>query len=99
MKPVQLVMRGLSLAILFTVLGWIAWTTTPVPLLIALGIGAALFSLRVGEAGQARYGRRVPVTEMLPLGRQGDRQMLYGGLAGYLMIACFALAAWWAFHG
>lgn len=99
MKPVQWLMRGTSLAILFAMLGWIAWTITPVPLLIALGIAAALYSLHVGEAGQARYGRRVPVTEMLPLGRKGDRKMLYGGIAGYLMIACFALAAWWAFHG
>ncbi len=64
MKPAQLLMRGVSLTILFTVLGWIAWTTTPVPLLIGLGVGAALFSLRVGEAGAARAGRRVPVTEI-----------------------------------
>lgn len=98
MKPAQWLMRGTSLAILSAVLVWIAWTITPVPLLIGLGVAAALYALHVGEAGEARYGRRVPVTEMLPLGRQGDRQMLYGGIAGYLMIACFALAAWWAFH-
>ena len=37
-------------------------------------------------------GRRVPVTEMLALGRQGDKDMLWGGMAGYLM-AVFAVAA------
>ena len=61
------------------------------------GVGAALISIRAGQAGELRYGRRVQVTEMLALGRQGDRQMLLGGIAGYLMIVLFGLAAWAAF--
>ncbi|MDD2885058.1 MAG: hypothetical protein PHT48_08455 [Dechloromonas sp.] len=64
---------------------------------LIIGITLAVFTLRIGEQAQARYGRRVTVTEMLPLGRQGDRQLLLGGIAGYLMLACFALAAWLAF--
>ncbi|NHC05608.1 hypothetical protein [Azonexus fungiphilus] len=100
MKPrhTVLLMRGVSLAAIFAPLAWIAWAYTPAPLVGALGIAAALVSIRIGQAGEARYGRRVPVTEMLGLGRRGDRQMLLGGLAGYLMIVLFALAAWLAWR-
>lgn len=90
--------RGISAIAIFLPMLWIAWYYTPLPLLITLGVGAALVSIRIGQAGEARYGRRVQVTEMLPLGRQGDKQMLIGGIAGYLMIVLFGLAAWLAFH-
>jgi|GEM_PF-2272811 hypothetical protein len=91
-------MRGISALAIFLPMLWIAWAYTPVPLLITLGITASLVSIRIGQAGEARYGRRVQVTEMLPLGRKGDKQMLIGGIAGYLMIVFFGLAAWLAFH-
>jgi hypothetical protein len=91
-------MRSISALAIFLPMLWIAWAYTPVPLLITLGIAASLVSIRVGQAGEARYGRRVQVTEMLPLGRKGDKQMLIGGIAGYLMIVFFGLAAWLAFH-
>ena len=97
-KRAILLMRSVSALAIFLPMLWIAWAYTPVPLLITLGIAASLVSIRIGQAGEARYGRRVPVTEMLGLGRQGDRQMLLGGLAGYLMIALFALAAWLAWR-
>lgn len=88
--------RGISAIAIFLPMLWIAWYYTPVPLLVTLGVTAALVCIRIGQAGEARYGRRVQVTEMLPLGRQGDKQMLIGGIAGYLMIALFGLAAWLA---
>ncbi len=69
----------------------------PLWLSIALGIASALISIRMGQDGVERYGRRVPVTEMLTLGKQGDRQMLIGGIAGYLMAIFFGLAAYFAF--
>lgn len=90
--------RGISALAIFLPMLWIAWYYTPVPLLVTLGVTAALVCIRIGQAGEARYGRRVQVTEMLPLGRQGDKQMLIGGIAGYLMIVLFGLAAWLAFH-
>lgn len=62
------------------------------PLFSYLTVVSALVAIGAGHRGEARYGRRVPVTEMLPLGRQGDRDMLWGGMAGYLM-AVFAVAA------
>lgn len=62
----------------------------------ALGVGCALLAIRIGQDGVERYGRRVPVTEMLALGRQGDRRMLVGGIAGYLMAAFFIAAGWLA---
>ena len=43
----------------------------------------------ITQAGERRYGRRVPVTEMIPLGLKGDRQMLIGGLAGWAMAPVF----------
>lgn len=64
---------------------------------LALGIGCALLAIRIGEEGVARYGRRVTVTEMIPLGLKGDRRMLLGGLAGWAMALSFAAAAWFAF--
>lgn len=64
----------------------------PTLLCIALGIVAALLSLRISEAGVARYGRRIPVTEMLPLGLKGDRAMLLGGIAGWGMVGFFIAA-------
>lgn len=74
---------------------WLAWTQTPVPLLLLIAVAASLVSIRAGQQGEARYGRRVPVTEMFALGRrENDRQMLLGGLAGYLMLACLGLALW-----
>lgn len=88
--------RGISAIAIFLPMLWIAWYYTPVPLLVTLGVTAALVCIRIGLAGEERYGRRVQVTEMLPLGRQGDKQMLIGGIAGYLMIALFGLAAWLA---
>ncbi len=92
-----LLMRSISALAIFLPMLWIAWAYTPVPLLITLGVAAALVSIRIGQAGEARYGRRIQVTEMLPLGRQGDKQMLIGGIAGYLMIVFFGLAAWLGF--
>ncbi len=71
-------------------MNWPAWGC------VALGVGAALVSIRIGQAGEARYGRRVPVTEMIALGRQGDRAMFIGGIAGWLMAGCFAAAAYFA---
>lgn len=88
-----LALRALFLLLLAVPAIWLAWTTTPVPLLLLIGIIAALISIRAGQTGEARYGRRVPVTEMLALGRQGDRSMLIGGLCGYLMMLCFVAAA------
>jgi hypothetical protein len=69
---------------------WPAW------LCLALGIGCALLSIRIAQAGVSRHSRRVPVTEMIPLGLKGDRQMLIGGLAGWAMALFFAGAAWLA---
>ena len=71
-------------------MNWPAW------LCLALGIASALLSIRIGQAGVKRYGRRVPVTEMIPLGLKGDRQMLIGGLAGWAMALFLAGAAWLA---
>lgn len=71
-------------------MNWLLW------LCVALGIASALVAIRIGQDGEARYGRRVPVTEMLALGKQGDRAMLLGGLSGYAMAAFFGLAAWLA---
>lgn len=90
--------RGITVFALALAGFWLADAGRPVPLLILLGVAAALYAIRVGEQSEARYGRRVPVTEMLALGRQGDRRMLAGGLAGYLMLACFVAAGWFAFH-
>ena len=72
-------------------MNWPAW------LAFALGVGSALISIRIGQAGVERYGRRVPVTEMIALGKQGDRRMLLGGIAGYAMAALFIVAAVLAF--
>lgn len=60
--------------------------------LIALGIACALLALRIAEAGVSRYGRKVPVTEMLGLGLKGDHSMLIGGIAGWLMPIAFIAA-------
>lgn len=60
--------------------------------LIALGIASALLALRIADAGVSRYGRKVPVTEMLELGIKGDRSMLIGGIAGWLMPIAFIAA-------
>lgn len=68
----------------------------PLWLSLAFGVAAALVSIRVGQEGVERHGRRVPVTEMIALGRRGDRRMLIGGIAGYLMAACFAAALYFA---
>lgn len=70
---------------------WPAWSC------LALGIGCALLAIRSGEESVARYGRRVTVTEMIPLGLKGDRRLLLGGLAGWAMALSFAAAAWFAF--
>ena len=71
-------------------MNWPAW------LCLALGIGCALLSIRIAQAGVDRLGRRVPVTEMIPLGLKGDRQMLIGGLAGWAMALFLAGATWLA---
>lgn len=89
-----LLMRSISALAIFLPMLWVAWAYTPVPLLVTLGVSAALLSIRAGQAGEARYGRRVQVTEMLPLGLKGDKQMLIGGIAGHLMIVFFGLALW-----
>lgn len=89
--------RCLGLAMLGGLL-WYAWRHSAIPLLGFLGIASALVSIRIGQHGEARYGRRVPVTEMLALGRQGDRAMLLGGLAGYAMLLFFGLAAYLAWQ-
>ena len=54
--------------------------------------------LCLGRIALAPLGasRRVPVTEMIPLGLKGDRQMLIGGLAGWAMALFLAGAAWLA---
>lgn len=72
-------------------MNWPAWACA------ALGVGCALLSLRISEEGVVRYGRRVPVTEMIPLGLKGDRRMLLGGIAGWAMAVLLASAAWLAF--
>ncbi len=71
-------------------MNWPAWAC------VAAGVGCALVSIRIGQDGVARYGRRVPVTEMIALGRQGDRRMLLGGLAGWAMAGFFVAAAGFA---
>jgi hypothetical protein len=58
----------------------------------ALGVGCALISIRIGQDGVERYGRRIPVTEMIRIGRQGDRAMLLGGICGWLMAVFFFAA-------
>lgn len=92
----RIVSRSLGLAMLGGLI-WYALKHSPAPLYGFLGIAAALVSIRIGQRGEERYGRRVPVTEMLALGRQGDRAMLVGGIAGYAMIILFGLAAYVAF--
>lgn len=92
-------MRAFSTLLVFLSVLWLAQAGKPVPLLIVLGVVAALVALRTGQQGEARYGRRITVTEMLPLGRQGDKAMLVGGIAGYLMVVFFGLAAWFAWQG
>lgn len=72
-------------------MNWPTWACA------ALGVGCALLSLRISEEGVVRYGRRVPVTEMIPLGLKGDRRMLLGGIAGWAMALLLASAAWLAF--
>lgn len=86
--------RGISALALSLTVVWLVQAGRLAPLFILLGIAAALLSIRIGQQGEARYGRRVPVTEMLALGRAGDRAMLLGGVAGYLMAVFFGLAAW-----
>ena len=71
-------------------MNWSLW------ICLALGVASALLAIRIGQDGVRRYGRRVPVTEMIALGRQGDRTMLLGGIAGYAMAACFTAAAYFA---
>ena len=79
---------------MFAGLVWYAIRHSAAPLFGFLGIASALVSIRLGESGTERYGRRIPVTEMLPLGRKGDRKMLVGGIAGYLMLVFFGIAGW-----
>ncbi len=95
-RPALLLIRAISALAFSLSLFWLFQGGYVSTLLVIIGIALALFSLRIGEQGQARYGRRITVTEMLPLGRQGDRAMLLGGIAGYLMLLCFVLAAWLA---
>jgi len=90
-----LIIRAVTGLALVLPAAWLAWTQTPVPLLLLVAVAASLVSIRIGQQGEARYGRRVPVTEMFSLGRkENDRQMQLGGLAGYLMLACLGLALW-----
>ena len=97
MKLPLLIIRSITGLALVVPAAWLAWTSTPLPLLLLITIAAALLAIRIGQEGEARYGRRVQITEMLALGRQGYRQMLVGGMAGYLMAACLLLALWFAF--
>ena len=93
-----LLIRAITALALVVPAAYIAWIKTPVPLLLLVGVAAALVAIRIGQEGEARYGRRVVVTEMYALGRQNqDKQMILGGLAGYLMLICFAAAAWFGF--
>ena len=93
-----LVIRAITALALVIPAGYIAWAKTPIPLLLLVGIAAALVAIRIGQEGEARYGRRVIVTEMYRVGRENqDKQMMLGGLAGYLMLLCFAAAAWFGF--
>lgn len=98
-KPwLHLLIRAITALALIVPAAWIAWVKTPLPLLLLVGIAAALVSIRIGQEGEVRYGRRIIVTEMLKVGRENqDQRMVLGGIAGYLMLACFALAAWVAF--
>lgn len=90
-----LIIRAITGLALVLPAAWLAWTQTPVPLLLLIAVAAALVSIRAGQQGEARYGRRVPVTEMFALGRrENDRQMQLGGLAGYVMLASLGLAVW-----
>lgn len=91
-----LLIRAISAMAFSLTFYWLIQGGHMITLFIGIGIALALFTLRIGEQGEARYGRRITVTEMLPLGRRGDRAMLLGGIAGYLMLACFALAVWLA---
>ena len=93
-----LVIRAITALALVLPAAWIAWVKTPVPLLLLIGITAALVSIRIGQQSEARYGQRIIVTDMLRVGREHqDKQLMIGGLAGYLMLICFAAAAWLAF--
>ncbi|MCE1182807.1 MAG: hypothetical protein LWW81_10965 [Rhodocyclales bacterium] len=93
-----LLIRAITALALVVPAAYIAWIKTPVPLLLLVGVAAALVAIRIGQEGETRYGRRVVVTEMYALGRQNqDKQMILGGLAGYLMLICFAAAAWFGF--
>ncbi len=93
-----LLIRAITALALVVPAAYIAWIKTPVPLLLLVGVAAALVAIRIGQEGEARYGRRVVVTEMYAMGRQyQDKLMILGGLAGYLMLICFAAAAWFGF--
>lgn len=93
-----LIIRAITLLALVIPAAWLAWVKTPVPLLALIGVAAALVSIRIGQEGESRYGRRIIVTEMFKVGRENnDRQMVLGGLAGYLMLIAFGLAIWFAF--
>ncbi len=96
-RPALLLIRTVSALAFSLSLFWLFQAGHLATLLLIVGIALAIFTLRIGEQAQARYGRRITVTEMLPLGRQGDRRLLLGGIAGYLMLACFAMAAWLSF--
>ena len=93
-SPALAWLLGLSV---FAAAVWYAFRHSPVPLLILLTLASAQVSIHVGQQSVERYGRRVPVTEMLALARQGDRAMLLGGLCGYLMLIFCLAAAYFAF--
>ncbi len=92
-----LLIRSITALALVVPAAWMAWVKTPIPLLLLIGIVSALLAIRIGEASEARYGERIIVTRMIPLGTEKkDRQLIIGGLAGYLMLICFSAALWFA---
>ena len=93
-----LLIRAVTALALVLPAAWIAWVKTPVPLLLLVGITSALLSIRIGQQSEARYGKRIIVTDMLRVGQaHQDKQLVLGGVAGYLMLICFVAAAWFAF--
>lgn len=95
-----LIIRAITALALVVPAAYMAWVKTPVPLLLLVGVAAALVAIRIGQEGEARYGRRVIVTEMYRVGRENqDKPMMLGGLAGYLMVICFLLAGYFGFFG
>ena len=97
-KKGLLLIRFVTALALVIPAAWMAWVKTPIPLLLLIGTVSALLSIHIGQASEVRYGERIIVTQMIPVGREKkDHQLILGGLAGYLMLLCFSAALWFAF--